>query len=127
MYRDPRLEICDLGLGPGGVRQLSSILFRGYYGTQYRVKIQSSFWGMVFYIRNIIVLGLTTKRRYSIDLRPLRLAGRGPCSVQVLAFLHEALSKLLASPLRSPTIFIFPYIIPYIPTPLRSLDPKPYI
>ena len=46
-----------------GRAQVSSILFWGYYGTHYRVKIISSFWGIVFYIRNIILLGSTTKKR----------------------------------------------------------------
>ena len=39
-------------------------VFGGYYGTQYS-KIISSFWGIVFYIRNIILLGSTTKKSYS--------------------------------------------------------------
>ena len=41
----------------------------GYYGTHYRVSI-SSFWGIVFYIRNIILLGSTTKKHYSYGVFP---------------------------------------------------------
>ena len=37
----------------------------GYYGTPLQSKIVSSFWGIVFYIRNIILLGSTTKKRCS--------------------------------------------------------------
>ena len=29
----------------------------GYYGTQYRVRLYAPFWGIVFYIRNMILLG----------------------------------------------------------------------
>ena len=34
-------------------------------------KLLSSFWGIVFYIRNIILLGLTTKKHYSLRVQGL--------------------------------------------------------
>ena len=39
-----------------------SYFFGGYYGTHYRVRLYPPFWGIVFYIRNIILLGSTTKK-----------------------------------------------------------------
>ena len=36
-------------------------LIWGYYGTHYRVRLDPPFGGLVFYIRNIILLGSTTK------------------------------------------------------------------
>ena len=35
------------------------------------VVIMCSFWGIVFHIRNLILLGVTTKKRYSLDLTKL--------------------------------------------------------
>ena len=55
---------------------LSSILIWEYYGTQYRVRLYPPL-GIVSYIRNIILLGLTTKKDYSFWEIPhgtLRLA-----------------------------------------------------
>ena len=49
--------------------QVTSVLFGDYYGTQNGDKIIPSFWGIVFYIRNIILLGLTTKKNVTqVDL-----------------------------------------------------------
>ena len=41
---------------------MSSILLGGYYGTHYRVRLYPPFGGIVLYIRNVILLGLTTRK-----------------------------------------------------------------
>ena len=40
-------------------------IFRGYDGTQYRVRFYPPFGCIVFYIRNLILLGLTPKKHNS--------------------------------------------------------------
>ena len=41
---------------------MSSIFIWGYYGTHCRVRLYPPFGGIVLYIRNIILLGSTTKK-----------------------------------------------------------------
>ena len=65
--RNPKPELCNLNPNQGGAHSRSNwvVFYLGILRLLWYSlwsKILSSFWGIIFYVRNIILLGSTTKK-----------------------------------------------------------------